>query len=51
MGYCFRQHSQNWLAKYWTLLHVFLEYKSGDSNLPGGGSATSSFEGKEVVRC
>ena len=38
--YSFCQRSQNWLAKYWTRLHLFREYKSGDSNLPGGGSTT-----------
>ena len=41
--YSLRHLSQNSLAKYWTLLHHFLQYRSGRWNLPGGGRVTFGF--------
>ena len=38
--YSFRQRSQSWLARYYTLRHLLREYWSGESNLPGGGNTT-----------
>ena len=42
--YSRRHRIHNWLAKYRTRRHLFLEYKSNCSKLPGGGgSATWDF--------
>ena len=38
--YSFCQRSQSWLARYWTLCHLFWKYWSGDSNFLGGGNTT-----------
>ena len=42
-SYSRRHLIQNWLAKYCTWRHLFLEYKSNCSKLPGGGRTTWDF--------
>lgn len=41
--YSFFQRPQNCSIRYWTLLHLFVAYKSSLTNTPGGGRATFDF--------